>query len=604
MRSIRLSLVVYLLGLLVVALGLASLVVYRTTRSTLHDKQEVVAKLLETRFEHSQRVEETRLDDALLAQAKALARRTRVQIYPTRAMFRELHLLGALTAQATPNGLALLPLWLAQGVRGPVSYDLFRRNLADLTLPESDLMLPAEGLAGEYYQIDSNYWSRPLRSESLASATFPDMHDFAPEALLHWELDDYQLARDLKVRRVRLKVASARRVSIWPKMPPPPPRMPPVGPERPRNGPPPGPPWRRFEYPPLALFVQCAADTTRRDEAITRLRADRDEELARLRDETAATLAQQRNRLLALVAATFAAVVVGTFALVWRGLLPLRRLGDAVSRVSPRDFRLPFDERNLPAELRPIVERLGGTLQLLQRAFTREKQATADISHELRTPLAALLTTIELALRKPRPAEQYRSLLLDCRTSARQMNQIVERLLTLARLDAGIDRLRVQPVDVGALVEQCASVVRPLAEARGLHLAVETGAPSAAPVELSTDPDKLREVVTNLLHNAIQYNRADGRIDLTIARDNGQVAVEVRDSGIGIAPESRERIFERFYRADPSRNADGLHAGLGLAIVKEYVELMGGRIRVESEEGRGSIFRLELPATPGTRAAG
>ena len=101
--------------------------------------------------------------------------------------------------------------------------------------------------------------------------------------------------------------------------------------------------------------------------------------------------------------------------------------------------------------------------------------------------------------------------------------------------------------------------------------------------------------INNLLHNAIQYNRPEGRIDLNVARDRDQVQVEVHDTGIGIEPEARSQIFERFYRADPSRGGDGLHAGLGLALVKEYVDLMGGRIDVESVVGQGSTFRVVLP---------
>ncbi len=130
---------------------------------------------------------------------------------------------------------------------------------------------------------------------------------------------------------------------------------------------------------------------------------------------------------------------------------------------------------------------------------------------------------------------------------------------------------------------------------KNAHAGVDNG---ECPTQLTTDPDKLREVLNNLLHNAIQYNCPAGQIDLTVARDNGHVRLEVRDTGIGIAPEARELIFERFYRADPSRTSDGMNAGLGLAIVKEYVELMGGRIAVNSAPGQGSTFRIELPATP------
>jgi signal transduction histidine kinase len=338
---------------------------------------------------------------------------------------------------------------------------------------------------------------------------------------------------------------------------------------------------------------------------------DRDKALAATEAETSASLATLRNYLLLISTVTFAAAVLGCFALVWLGLAPLRRLSDAVGRISPKDFRLPLDARRLPAELQPIVRRLADTLVMLQRAFAREKQATADISHELRTPLAALLTTTEIALRKPRSAEQYQELLQDCRHSAQQMNQAVERLLTLARLDAGVDTLRPQAVDVAALAEQCASVVRPLAEARGLRLEVHNkcappdrradaaaGEAGKNGSQVTTDPDKLREVLTNLLHNAIQYNRPEGAIDLTVARENGHLNVEVRDTGIGIAPEARERIFERFYRADTSRGEDGLHTGLGLSIVKEYLNLMGGTIAVDSAPGQGSTFRLRLPVQP------
>jgi signal transduction histidine kinase len=150
------------------------------------------------------------------------------------------------------------------------------------------------------------------------------------------------------------------------------------------------------------------------------------------------------------------------------------------------------------------------------------------------------------------------------------------------------------------LAEQCAALVRPLAEARGLQLRVHGGDGAS----LLADPDKLREVITNLLHNAIQYNRPQGSIDVSVARENGHLHVEVRDTGIGIRAEARQHIFERFYRADAARGGeDGLHAGLGLAIVKGYVDLMGGTIHVESTEGQGSTFHLELPVER-TRSAG
>src|SRR5437588_4374209 len=152
--------------------------------------------------------------------------------------------------------------------------------------------------------------------------------------------------------------------------------------------------------------------------------------------------------------------------------------------------------------------------------------------------------------------------------------------------------MRPRSVEVTALAEQCATMVRTLAEARGLRLSVHRN----HPIQLQADADKLREVINNLLHNAIEYNQPNGSVDLSIERQNGTLQVEVRDTGIGIPPEARERIFERFFRADPSRHAEGMHAGLGLAIVKGYVDLMGGTIRVDSSPA-GSSFRVNFPVT-------
>ena len=110
------------------------------------------------------------------------------------------------------------------------------------------------------------------------------------------------------------------------------------------------------------------------------------------------------------------------------------------------------------------------------------------------------------------------------------------------------------------------------------------------------DPDKLLEILNNLLHNAMEYNKPDGSIDLRVEASPREVVLEVSDTGIGIAPPVKEQIFQRFFRADPSRHADGPHVGLGLAIVKSFVELMGGTIEVESNSA-GSTFRVRLPRT-------
>lgn len=330
-------------------------------------------------------------------------------------------------------------------------------------------------------------------------------------------------------------------------------------------------------------------------------KADLELRLANLKTESAKTLSHLRIWLWSIALGTFAASFIGCVVLIRLGLSPLKRLSLAVGKVSSKDFHLPLENTRFPIELHPIVKRLTETLKLLQRAFAREKHAVADMSHELRTPLAALMTTLDVALRKERSPEEYRELLADCHLAGKQMSQLVERLLALARLDAGVDMLRPQQIDAARLAEECAELVRPLARARELALVVHRD----GPLPLRTDPDKLREILTNLLHNAIEYNRPSGSVELTVRKAGPRVEFEVRDTGQGISTEQCQHIFERFYRVDASRTSNsGYHAGLGLAIVKACVDLLSGTIRLESKEGQGTTFQVEMPSLEGPAIVG
>ncbi|QDU20808.1 sensor histidine kinase [Urbifossiella limnaea] len=345
----------------------------------------------------------------------------------------------------------------------------------------------------------------------------------------------------------------------------------------------------------LRVFVHAARPQAELDSRFVAAAAERDQEIVRVHSESREELTKLRTRLAAIAVGSFLALVIGGWFIVARGLAPVRTLSDAVSRVSEKDFALPVSSAALSVELAPIHARLTQTLDQLRAAFAREKDAVADISHELRTPIASLLATIDVTLRKSRTPEQYRATLEDCRGIAKQLGQLVERIMTLASLDAGTARGAVSRVDATELAGSCAVVIRPLAEAHGLSFTLS----AVGPAELDTDPDRLREVLMNLLHNAVEYNRAGGRVELAVRADAGRVVFEVRDTGIGMTDEVRAKIFERFYRADASRTATGVHAGLGLAIVKEYVERLGGAIEVESTPGEGSVFRATFPAAAG-----
>jgi heavy metal sensor kinase len=582
MRSIRWSLVVYFLVLVAVALGGVSWFGYQSVQSALEAKEASTRVLLTAQHEENKKRTHDEFD-------KRLDKQAHEQELASYAVFHvhqvePLYVFGAIGCDPL-----MLPGWLFESL--VPTQDIRRARPIDIRFHgefEDDVPVLE---AGQYYQA-FRFRGQPLQhSDNLRTPErelSAEIRRKVDQNQVHF--DWFEVQPGTKIRRVTFR-ASVRNMteglivpslrSFGPKLKIEPPKL--------AKGP-------RGPFFPITIYIQYASEPLdqEREDAVAKLQTDLTRDLAVLKDDTDSALAELRKRMMWVGLTTFAALVVGGFWLIRVGLMPLDRLSDAVSRVSERDFRLRLDDKPLPTELRPIAERLRQTLEQLQRAFAREKQAAADISHELRTPLAALLTTLDVGLRKERTVEEYRELLEYSRASGQQMTQLVERLLSLARLDAGVDTLRPREVDVAALADQCAALVRPLAEARGLRLNVHKDGPAC----ISGDPEKLREVLTNLLHNAIEYNRPDGVIEVAVARNNGNLQMEVRDTGIGISPEAKLHIFERFYRSDPSRHAEGLHAGLGLSIVKGYIDLMGGSIDVDSTVGQGSTFRVRLPLQP------
>src|SRR5262249_19681044 len=296
-------------------------------------------------------------------------------------------------------------------------------NLANIRFDEDDIAEHVDTRIAQYRQADDNYGGS-YRSPSLGDHIMPfDPSLFPSEEVLYWRHAILSPWPGCDVFGVVLKVSPARRMA----------RAAPPG--RPGQPGPPASPWDRGPSvkplgnisplpPPPGMFIQCACAKSLLDDAVAGFQATRDEELLRVDEQTEESLALARRNLLLVGVVTFLATVFGGFWLVHLGLSPLRKLSHAVSRISAKDFRLPLAELRVPREVEPIVARLNETLDMLKRAFTREKQAAADISHDLRTPLAVLLTTIEVTLRKSRSPEDYREALEECRASAQQMNQL------------------------------------------------------------------------------------------------------------------------------------------------------------------------------------
>ncbi len=238
-------------------------------------------------------------------------------------------------------------------------------------------------------------------------------------------------------------------------------------------------------------------------------------------------------------------------------------------------------------------------LRPAMRAWQQQERFVADASHELRTPLTVMRLNLDLVLGQPDATiADNGPWLQSIEEEIHRLHRLSDQLLALARSGGAAAASRQSAVDLESLVMRVAAAFRPVAEAKGLALHVETPAP-CAPEESFTlpgDPDGLYELLAVLLDNAVKYTTA-GSIDVCLQRSRSDIRLEVRDTGIGIEPEHLERIFDRFYRTDLARAKGSGGTGLGLAIARDVALAHGGRISVHSAAGQGTTFTVVLPAT-------
>lgn len=274
-----------------------------------------------------------------------------------------------------------------------------------------------------------------------------------------------------------------------------------------------------------------------------------------------------------------------------RILRPVAAITSAASQISADNLDQRIDAELVDVELAQLARVLNAMFERLQAAFARQAQFTADASHELRTPLAVIRTHAELALARPRALDEYRAALEATLRAVERMTSLVEGLLFLARADAGKLDVRREPVDLRPVIEASVSLLCPLAEQKGVHLR-----PSLTPATVVGDADRLSQVVANLVTNAIQHTPAGGNVDVRVTIAANRVELTVADTGAGIPTEDQPHLFERFYRVDKARSRTGGGHGLGLAITKSIVVALGGDIDFRSESGKGTTFRVRLPA--------
>jgi len=278
---------------------------------------------------------------------------------------------------------------------------------------------------------------------------------------------------------------------------------------------------------------------------------------------------------------------------------PLQQISQATEAIARGDYNQRLDITS-PEELRRLAESFNTMAQAVQASQQAQRDFVANVSHDLKTPLTAIRGFAQAILdgTAASPEEQQRaaSIIYD---EAERMSRLVGQLLDLAKLDAGQMTLAREPVDLSALLHDCAQALALQAQEKGVDLQVD--APPLPP--LLGDADRLAQVFSNLLDNAIRHTPSGGRVTLHAEvqqadagpKASGVAVVTVTDTGSGIPPEDLPRIFERFYQVDKSRARRGKGTGLGLAIAKELVQAHGGTIKAESVVGLGTRFTVTLP---------
>jgi signal transduction histidine kinase len=296
---------------------------------------------------------------------------------------------------------------------------------------------------------------------------------------------------------------------------------------------------------------------------------------------------------LLIAGAVAAGIALGLARWLARGMTqPLRDMAQAARRMETGDYdqRVHTSSRDEVGQLAAAFNRMSEELASLERM---RRELVANVSHELKTPISALRAHLENLLdgvEAPDPDTLQVML-----AQSERLTRLVDQLLDLSRLESGELPLRRVGVGLRGLVSDVLSEVEVVRNGRDVR--VQDRVPEDLPPVFG-DPERLHQVLFNLLDNAVRFTPPGGEVVVSALRVDGRCEVSVADTGPGIAPEHLPRLFERFYRVDPARSRDDGGTGIGLAIARSVVEAHGGRIRAESELGRGSVFTFDLPVAP------
>jgi signal transduction histidine kinase len=277
-------------------------------------------------------------------------------------------------------------------------------------------------------------------------------------------------------------------------------------------------------------------------------------------------------------------------------LAPVDKITRAAEEINSNNLAKRLDVPRSGDELQRLSQTLNRMLDRLEVSFDRITQFTADASHELRTPLALMRTTTEVSLRTSQTVADYREAQAEILAELEKTSSLVEKLMLLARADAGVETLQRMPVNVAECLREASKDGQILAEAKQVKFSAEF---DAKDLVVEGDSHALHRLFLILIDNAVKYTPPGGSVRLELTRNNGSAIAEFRDTGIGVSAEDLPHIFERFYRADKARSREFGGVGLGLSIARWVAEAHKGRIEVQSTPGSGSVFRVRLPLLQG-----
>ena len=308
-----------------------------------------------------------------------------------------------------------------------------------------------------------------------------------------------------------------------------------------------------------------------------------------------ATIDFTLRRLKTLLASGGCATIAVCFGVMWwvirRSLHPLDEVATEISRIGETDLAERIVMPQAPREIQPVTERLNDLLSRLEAAFHRERSFSASVAHELRTPLAALRTTMEVTLSRSRQTGEYEEALGDSLQITKQMQGMVENLLSLGRLESGQVEVAPEPVSPREMILDLWKRFAGDAEAKRLQVQWALS-PEAVAI---TDPSLLELAIRNLLENAVAYADEIGAVNIKVAMSGDELVIRIRNSGSMLSQDEAEHVFERFWRGDTARSAAGVHCGLGLSLVKKIVEILGGAVEVRASRGGDFEIAVSIP---------